>query len=746
MSNNKTCSSRTAKIVKMALLNHETNQANPHSRTLEFTTLEPVVFEEPSTSYHHPLSTFDNTSAVSKIEQATSKPVVIDRSWSVLNCQTTALGNEFTVDDTEQAPLLQDKSLLEDFNSDDSIKDPDFVVPVERRDILNNTSGSTDDDGDIPLSVLRKQINLSTSNTDPVEKYTKKGEKRKRKRFEEPLSVRKKKTSEKIKLKYSLKSPCGSSCKKQCRSRFTDDERQVINTQYWQMTFTERRNFISSSIISKEVDRHRGPSNSRRQKSHKYFFKISTGHRFEVCKTFFLSTLGYNKNNDRIIQDCCSGPANVMCHAPSKQGKHTKTTKIDRDVIKAHVESFHPAVSHYRREHAPNKRYLPSDTTIQMMYSDFKEKCNNFNCSYEVYRSVVSKEMNISFTKLGNEECEACESFQLHNPEHTKENPSTNCDTCTLWKIHVNKADEARSSYRVDKESTEENVVYFSGDLQKVIMLPRIDMFKKVVFCPRIIVFNLSCVPLGKKQKRLLPVAVLWHEALAGRQKEDIISAYYQFFREMRDCEKIVLWVDNCSSQNKNWALFSFLIYIVNSAEISTTDIVIKYFEPGHTFMSADSFHHQVELSMKKTPKMYDFKDFVDVVQRANSKKVKVITAADFYEWEDYSSGYKLKKQQPRVYIKDIVQIRATRGKNILMYKKSFLDVEEFELNFLKSEQTKNGVSYPKNKKPLRGITENRKNTILKTLSSIMPEHRLEFWRTLPINDAATDLINNIDE
>lgn len=34
--------------------------------------------------------------------------------------------------------------------------------------------------------------------------------------------------------------------------------------------------------------------------------------------------------------------------------------------------------------------------------------------------------MNISFTRLGHEECEKCESFCLHNSAHTKENLEVN--------------------------------------------------------------------------------------------------------------------------------------------------------------------------------------------------------------------------------------------------------------------------------------------------------------------------------
>nr|CAI5832340.1 unnamed protein product [Callosobruchus analis] len=83
---------------------------------------------------------------------------------------------------------------------------------------------------------------------------------------------------------------------------------------------------------------------------------------------------------------------------------------------------------------------------------------------------------------------------------------------------------------------------------------------------PRIIVFNESFVPVGKAKctKRL---AVLWHEGVAKRNKEEIISAFYTFFRKNRDVEHITIWLDNCSAQNKNWALFSFFVYIVNCSK-----------------------------------------------------------------------------------------------------------------------------------------------------------------------------------
>lgn len=57
----------------------------------------------------------------------------------------------------------------------------------------------------------------------------------------------------------------------------------------------------------------------------------------------------------------------------------------------------------------------------------------------------------------------------------------------------------------------------------------------------------------------------------------------------------IVIFLDNCSFQNKNWSLFSFFLYFINSSDSTTDTVTIKYFEPGYTFMSADLILHQIE-------------------------------------------------------------------------------------------------------------------------------------------------------
>lgn len=136
-------------------------------------------------------------------------------------------------------------------------------------------------------------------------------------------------------------------------------------------------------------------------------------------------------------------------------------------------------------------------------------------------------------------------------------------------------------------------------------MLPRIDNFKAAIFIKRIIAFNESYVPIGSRRE-IKPLAIIWHEGICGRKKEDLTSCFYSFFLNYKDMRNITIWLDNCSAQNKNWCLLTFLIFIINSNEIEANEINIHYFQPGHSFMSADSFHHQIEQSLKKMGKVYD--------------------------------------------------------------------------------------------------------------------------------------------
>lgn len=552
----------------------------------------------------------------------------------------------------------------------------------------------------------------------------------KRKRYDISLSERNEQKSEEKRSQYHVKPGCETKCRKECTKAFTDEERQNLNDYYWNLKWKERRLFIQSNVPVIVPQRQKtGPR--LRAPRRTFFLKKDDDTKVEVCKIFFLTTLGFNKTNDKVLYNSISDE-NLI----DARGKHTKTLAYDRDVLKQHVESFNPLEPHYRREHAPNRRYLPTDVTIRFMHKDFCEKHPQDPVSYELYRQHV-KNMNIGFTLLGNEECETCESYKLHKKETShdiEENILENCEKCTPFVLHHKKYVAARKLYEEHKTKQDQDNVYFSADLQKVIMLPRLDTFKKVIFCLRLATYNQTFAPVGKITARIKPFAFLWHDATAGRKKEDIMSAFFAFLLQYRDTKHVHLWLDNCSAQNKNWHLYFMLLHMVNSDYIGTESITLYYFEPGHTFMSCDQFHHQVELAMKKKGKIYDFADFNESVASANLGKVTVKSALpeDFLNVPNCVSERRIQHSTPRVYLSNVVQACFTRGCYDLNYKTD-TENDYQQLRFLNEKYLKNpgAVTFPRRVDP-KGTEARRKNEILTKCSEVMPSHKLKFWRDLP--------------
>ena len=231
--------------------------------------------------------------------------------------------------------------------------------------------------------------------------------------------------------------------------------------------------------------------------------------------------------------------------------------------------------------------------------------------------------------KLGEEECEVCqlhishlkEEHMLNETEHAQLTDGTknkkifpNCAKSEAFQKHKETAAESRSSYQNEKvRVVPSNEMIVSVDMQKGIMLPRLPSLKQAIFCKRLALFNKTFAPTGKSEMK--PVGVLWHEPIKGRSTEDVARTFIFFIHNFGDCENFAFWTDNCSGQNKNWFLYALLVNEANCINGAVNEIVIKYFEPCHTFMLADSFHHKFEQDIKKKKKRAeDFQDFVDLV------------------------------------------------------------------------------------------------------------------------------------
>nr|CAI5858334.1 unnamed protein product [Callosobruchus analis] len=622
---------------------------------------------------------------------------------------------------------LQSKVILEPPLSKTTSSSPHVTADYVPENIVEENSELYESSFGIISSIIEDMIHLSLKKI-LKKALPKKGLPRKRQMFDVPYREGKKQKELTKASRSGVQGKCSSNtCPFKCPNKISEEQQTNINSQYWKLSKKEQHLFVNGCI--KQISKIRNITNteSRRQNTYRYYLKSSDGIDTIVCKTFFLATLGYNKNNDRFLKTVRNDAKKTISPGIEKRGHRPALNKISRNPIVSHIKSFRPTASHYRREHAPRRLYLPSDVNITFMFNDFKMKHPDFICSYELYRQEVKK-MNISFAQLGGEECFTCSAFEVHKNDsgHEYEITSLECDSCQKYYEHKTKYRNAREEYLKDSGKPEiENEMIISADLQKVIMLPRAEMFKEIIFIPRIIVFNESFVPVGKA-KCTKPLAVLWHEGVAKRNKEEIISAFYAFFRKNRDVEHITIWLDNSSAQNKNWALFSFFVYIVNCSEVNLKQLTIKYFEPGHSYMSADHFHQKVEMSMKRAKKIFDFDDFLPM-----AVKLTLWTLGSSTTGNDLSSKFKLKKSN--FYFKELVLAIFSRNNFNFKYKTAFEHEEYKVLDFLNNKATKNGAEKPTARIRNRGVDESRKNVIISTLKPIISETRLQFWKDLSL-------------
>lgn len=546
----------------------------------------------------------------------------------------------------------------------------------------------------------------------------------------------------------TIKDPCNETCNKKCTTKVSQQQRERIHSEYTALTYNSRRAMIFNHVTRKDKARTTKHATDERKRNYSYEYRLpnSDGEMQQVCKTFFLGTLGYHPKNDRIVVTVFqTTPTSAVTVTNDRRGRHyNRPHRMNVEDVSAHVESFNPCISHYRREHAPKRRYLPSDISIKSMYEDYISHEPEKPITYQSYRKIVN-DKNISFAKLGEEECEKCVKQEEHlKDEHgitlkTRQEMTsvTGCNgQCKMYALHKIRYQLGRTKYRSDaKKDWGRESLALSVDLQKVIMLPRMPGNKTAVFTKRIVAYHETFSPLGSKADKKNTVSVIWHEGIAKRNAEEITSAFVCAFQKERDIMHFIVWLDNCTAQNKNWCLFSSMVILINSDTIMAEDITFKFFEPGHTFMSADSFHHGVESQMRKCKggNVYDFPDFGKVIQESNGGKVTVVEMANnnFLAFKSGHSAYRVKKLDVATFLSNMVVVQFRRGSQKLHVKESH-DQEEFrEVEFLKKnfQLEMPGPLRAQN----RGIPEIKKADIVEKLCHLMPAPRRGFWMNLDI-------------
>jgi hypothetical protein len=67
----------------------------------------------------------------------------------------------------------------------------------------------------------------------------------------------------------------------------------------------------------------------------------------------------------------------------------------------------------------------------------------------------------------------------------------------------------------------------------------------------------------------------IWTEDLAKRGSEEVAFVLMKFLSSKTDTEDLIIFIDNCPGQNKNWLLMSFWLQLVKEKKIPKLSPII---------------------------------------------------------------------------------------------------------------------------------------------------------------------------
>ena len=192
--------------------------------------------------------------------------------------------------------------------------------------------------------------------------------------------------------------PCKESCCRRCITDFSSDDRAVINSRFWKLSFTERRQWLTACINQFDVkNKTSQQKHGGRLSSREYLLPLRDGKNVIVCKSMFLSTFGLKLDGmiTEMVRFQRQSYDGAIAPVEDCRGSHLPSNKCDAEVIHLNIDSYIPAISRYKRKNAPYKRYLNPELSRKEMYKNFSE--SNKIC-YKRYCNVFKSE-NFGFSR-----------------------------------------------------------------------------------------------------------------------------------------------------------------------------------------------------------------------------------------------------------------------------------------------------------------------------------------------------------
>lgn len=201
---------------------------------------------------------------------------------------------------------------------------------------------------------------------------------------------------------YPVLPPC-KCAKRKCSEKFSESQRLHINKSFWDLDgYNERKQWILEHIKRADIKRRKvaaHDSTHRKLESRWYYLPDEKGEQMDVCKAFFLRTLGYKWDSviDTIGKTTPKGEKIV---APDRRGRKPPSHKISEDALNSMTRYIESACQTYQslyQQKSLNQKkgnnlnpagLIPYGLTMKQLFEDYKTKHPNHKFGYESFRKV----------------------------------------------------------------------------------------------------------------------------------------------------------------------------------------------------------------------------------------------------------------------------------------------------------------------------------------------------------------------
>lgn len=337
---------------------------------------------------------------------------------------------------------------------------------------------------------------------------------------------------------------------KQCPfgcSSWSDAQRRDAFDHYWDLgDFARQRDWLAAHVRKTHVIRKRTKACSSRRKATYQYHMERDGARIQVCKRFFLSTLGIG---ERVVYYTLENSRHGTARG-DERGHRTPANKTPSDTlafVREHIESLPAVSSHYCRKDTTRLYLEEKLASVRNVYRLYVEECERCRpgqkpVSLPTYRRIFTKEYRLSFHKPKKDKCVNCEGFK-NTPEHLRDDALRGAQDAHLQEKQAtyaeHKADQTKAGQQPDFTCA-------SFDLEKVLNTPHGNNCL-LFYSRKYAVYNLTVYESHTRNG----YCNLWGECDAMRGANEVGTCVYHWLVKVATQPKppnrhIVMYCDCC--------------------------------------------------------------------------------------------------------------------------------------------------------------------------------------------------------